>query len=166
MDGDLGKWWGCRLGGGCTTPPNLCYSLSIKELSAPHWMCSRNPSNTLDRPIPQAMYLKDIQISAQQKSTLTHIGLHSNCLNLSEPCCVSMSLTYTAARAPALSSRPRTQFIKTSAGTNLIPSAWWLSYPAVTHSEIAGQRLAGASKCQTDRKAKEMSESVLLHSQC
>lgn len=96
-------------------------------------------------------------------------GRHSNWLLHSAPCCLSMSLTYTAVCAPALSSRPHAQFIKTSAGTNQIPAVWWLSYPAVTHNKIAGQRLAASSqrsKCQAcDGKSKEMSESVLLRFQ-
>ncbi len=45
------------------------------------------------------MYLKDVQISAQQKCMLAHFGLHSNCLHHSAPRCVSMSLTYTPAQA-------------------------------------------------------------------
>lgn len=91
--------------------------------------------------------------------------LYSNWLLHRAPCCLSMSLTYMT----ALSSRSRTQFIKTSAGTNLILSVWRFSYPAVTRNKTAGQRLAAGSrrsKCQDcDRKAKEMSEFVLLHFQ-
>ncbi len=142
--------------------PILCYFFVNQEvLPAPHWLCSRKPPDIicshldhfcyLDQHIHQT-YLKDIQISAQQKCTFAHFGLHGNCLHHTAPRCVSMSLTYTAARAPALSSRPRAQFIKTSVGTNLIPPVWRLSHPAVTHNRTAGQRLAGGSqrsKCQT-----------------
>lgn len=149
---------GFRLGD-CTTHPHpVLFFLSIKRCVQPLIGCvvetlqTRNLFCFLDQHILQTTDLKDAQISAQLKCTLAHFGLHSNCLHLSlQPCCVSMSLTYTPARAPALSSRPRAQFIKTSAGTNLIPPVWWLSYPAVTHNKIAGQRLAGGSqrsKCQ------------------
>lgn len=52
-------------------------------------------------------------------------------------------------------------------GTNQIPPVWRLSYPAVSHNEISGQRLAGgsqSSECQAVAgKWRKMSASVLVH---
>lgn len=128
----------------------FCFILNQDELSElywiywvfylSHWDCLC----CLGKHIYKMPDMKDFQISSQQNCTLAHLGLHSNCLHHSAAHWVSMSLTYTPTRAPALSSGPWAHFIKGSVGTNLMPSVWRLSYPAVTHNKIAGQRLAAA----------------------
>lgn len=91
----LRKRVGRRLGD-CTTHPHpVSFFVNQKVLPAPRRMCSRNPLRHRIQSFGslllfghQAMYLKDTQISAQQKCTLAQFGLHSNCLHHSALCCV------------------------------------------------------------------------------
>lgn len=154
--------------------------LGAPYLPVPPSMCSQDPITlnsilqTTSAMWPNTIIRQHVwrtsNISTTRKFTLAHFGLHSNCFTPPphHAVCPWVWPTRLSAHSHHLHD-PMRRFIKTSAGANLIPAVWWLSYPAVTHNKIAGQRLAASShrsKCQgCDKKAKEMSESVSLHFQ-
>lgn len=149
MDGGLVKGWGADW---MTVPhtPSLCYSFVNQEVLPTLNECLVVTLQTRNKHLCETAHLKDVQISEMPTRPL---GRHSNCLHLSAPCCVSMKLTYTPAWAPTLSSRPRAHVIKTSVGTNLIPSVCCLSYPDVRKHTMTPN--SQRSECQTAGKPRK-----------
>lgn len=114
LDGGLGKGWGADWETELHTPSPCYFFLNQDFFFQPHIGYAvkktlRHRIQSFGPLLPLGPTRSSCDISegrpniSTHKCALAHFGLHSNCLHHSAPCCVSMSLTYTAALAPALS---------------------------------------------------------------